>query len=368
MDTHRRPATLRRGLLLLSMVAPLLLSAAASAQIVSPDEPVRLVSARTIQIPDVRILSMSPEGSSIVGVRPMVGSRRDGKLCVFDTVTLAERSCAGLSRLDAGIRMEDVTWSPDGSLLAFGEEAFKVYLDGDLWLMDAATGKLTNLDDDGFEGSLPVLGRDPNTDPITIGVSPTFTSDGRSVTWSRSTIVDGHFVGNDIATVPVTGGPAESLLSVSSDRPGIVYYGMHWTDDGSTLFYNVNDVDPSSPRNGIWSVPASGLGSRLIAGATDPDLGEPAVLQVARDAHRLLAWYPRTAGRVPMLKPLALIDPHDRAPHRRWWSRTRARRAITRRWSRWPGSHPMARRFPGGHALHRPGSPGAGSGTSRPTR
>ena len=142
MDTHRQPATLHRRLLLLSIVAPMLLCAAASAQAGSPGEPVRLVSMRTIQIPDVRILSMSPEGSSIVGVRPMVGSRRDGKLCVFDTVTLAERSCAGLSRLDAGIRMEDVTWSPDG-LLAFGEEAFQVYLDGDLWLMDAATGKLT---------------------------------------------------------------------------------------------------------------------------------------------------------------------------------------------------------------------------------
>ena len=100
-------------------------------------------------------------------------------------------------------------------------------------------------------------------------------------------------------------------------------------------------------------MPASGLGSRLIAGATDPDLGEPAVLQVARDAHRLLAWYPRTAGRVPMLKPLALIDPttgaasplvvEDKSENGPY-----AAMVQMAGFTRWHNA-------PGGHAFHRPG-------------
>src|SRR5687767_10302484 len=80
MDIPRRPMTLRHWCLPLSIAALSLLPAAVSAA-----DPVRLVSTRTVELPDVRILSMSPEGSSIVGIRPMIGYRDDGELCVFDT-------------------------------------------------------------------------------------------------------------------------------------------------------------------------------------------------------------------------------------------------------------------------------------------
>ena len=141
-----------------TMAASPVASPASAGSSLAPGGAIRLVGTRSIRVPDVRIVSMSPEGSSIVGVRPRRRLSGDGELCVFDTETLAERACADLAPLGAGLRLADVTWSPDGSMLAFAEEALAVFTDGDLWLMDAATGQLTNLADDGFDGRLPAAG------------------------------------------------------------------------------------------------------------------------------------------------------------------------------------------------------------------
>jgi dipeptidyl aminopeptidase/acylaminoacyl peptidase len=138
-------------LVLALTAAPLVLTLPASANgrddSPAPTAGLRLVEQREIEIPDSRIISMSPDGRWIAAVRP--GPRdRDGELCVFAVETLEERACASLSGLHAGIRLEDVTWSPDGEHLAFTERALISYIDGDLWLMDAANGELTNLDDE----------------------------------------------------------------------------------------------------------------------------------------------------------------------------------------------------------------------------
>jgi hypothetical protein len=286
----------------------LVLAAAMPAAAVDEGSPpgIRLTELRRIELPDVRIVSMSPEGSSIVGVRPAVGYRR-GELCTFDTATLTERGCASLTGLGNLIRLEDIAWSPDGSRLVFTEHAFRTFLDGDLWLMEAATGALTNLDDDGFEGTLPLFGDDATNATVTVDVSPAFTPDGRSVAFSRSTLREGQRLGNDIAIVPVEGGTPSPIIEVS-DGIGIVYLGMRWAPDGSTLYYTHGDPDPEDLRNGIWAVAADGSDAHLLAGMTDQALGAPAVAQVSPLGDQLLAWYPVAAGRMRGSDGLSLID------------------------------------------------------------
>jgi dipeptidyl aminopeptidase/acylaminoacyl peptidase len=117
----------------------------------------RVLDQRTIKLPDTRIISMSPDGRRIAGAQPVIGCQR-GRLCVFAVTTLAQQSCVDLSPLEAGLRIEDVTWSPDGTRLAFAEDTFRVLRDGDLWVMDVATGALTNVDDDGFGGRVDLRG------------------------------------------------------------------------------------------------------------------------------------------------------------------------------------------------------------------
>jgi hypothetical protein len=249
---------------------------------------------RPIEVEDTRIVSMSPDGGSFVGLRPAIGYR-NGELCVFDLETLAERSCADLSGLDAGIRVEDITWAPDGSQLAFGEETFKYFIDGDLWLMDAATGELTNLDDDGHEGDIPIIDAGPGT--VSIPVSPAFSPDGRLVAFSRSTIVDGERRGTDIATVPVAGGEEPTVLTtVDPEIPGAVYYGLAWAPDGQEVYYSVNLPDRDDLRNGIWVVGADGERARFILGTFQEESAGPAVLQVGSDNEHILTFDPRLMG------------------------------------------------------------------------
>ena len=299
------PMSLARLILVLTAILaspPLAVSATSPSPV-----PVRLASSRHIEIPDTRILSMSPDGGRIAALRPAVGFQH-GELCTFDTTTLAEVACASLQSLDAGLRLDSVAWSPDSAHLVLAEEALTYLKDGDLWLMDAATGGLSNLADDGYFGLLP-FARDATLGTITVPATPTFTPDGTFVTYSRSTFQHGRPAGNDIATVPIAGGPSTHLVDVSPTLPGLAYFGMRWAPDGRTLYYSVTDVSAASAVNGIWAVDADGTDVRFIAGTTDTDVGEPAIGQVSSDGTHLLAWHPRSAGRPSAPYSWSLVDP-----------------------------------------------------------
>jgi dipeptidyl aminopeptidase/acylaminoacyl peptidase len=289
------------GALLLGGVSASIASAADA----TPGQAIRLVDTRRIELPGVRIISMSPEGSSIAGVTPAIGYA-DGELCTFDVATLAERACASIADLGSPIRLEDVRWSPDGSKVAFTANAFQRFRDGDMWLMDAATGSVTNLDDDGFDGDLP-FGPDAPDATITVDVSPAFMPDGRSLSFSRTTFEGSKRAGNDIASVPVEGGTPTSIAMVS-DAIGIVYFGLAWAPDGSMLAYSHTEQAETDPRNGIWLVGADGSDRRMLAGANDPELGAPAVARMSPAGDRLLAWYPAAAIRYSGPDALAVID------------------------------------------------------------
>lgn len=256
----------------------------------------RVVNQQAIEIPDTRIISMSPDGRWIAGAQPAVGYER-GRLCVFEVTTLAQQSCADLSSLRAGLRIEDVIWSPDGSRLAFSEQTFKYLRDGDLWVMDALTGALTNVDDDGYEGNLPLFGNsDEGT--ITQPANPAFSPDGQTIAFSRSLIVDGDLAGNVIATVPADGSAApQTVAQVTTNEPGIAYYGIRWMPDGQQIVYSVHHRNDTDPQNGIWIASSQGGTPRQVLGAADDESGAPAVVQVTATGDRLLAYYPLVVSR-----------------------------------------------------------------------
>ncbi len=252
---------------------------------------------------DTRIIALSPDGQLLVG-------HTSNSLCVYEVPTPVERVCADLDGAEISIDDNSVVWSPDSSAVAFTETTFITLVDGDLWTMDASTGELSNLTDDDFEGRW--AGPDtedtgPST-PIHVDVLPAWAPDGASIAFSRSSVVDGEPTGNAVATVDVAGGGVESLIEVTTDVPGVVYFGLTWAPSGAQLYYSVTHPDPDEPQNGVWAFDvASGEAEQLLP--ADPDKGPPALTQVAATEQTALIFYPLLAGQgVAQSDYFALLD------------------------------------------------------------
>lgn len=274
-----------------SIALALATAATTAAQVPSPSPaiPLRVVEQRTIEIPQTRIISMSPDGHWLVA------DRAGDELCVFAIDTLEERACATLEALDAGIRLDDVVWSPDSRYVAFTERALQTLQDGDLWLMDATSGTLLDIDDDGFTGTIPILRGAWPADPITLPSNPAFSPDGRLIAFSRTTFAGPDSRSTTIATVPVAGGPAQDLFTVS-DEIGVVYFGMGWAPDASRIYYSVQHLERDDLRNGVWVVDADGSDPRLLVPRFQPDGAGPALLDVSADGRTLLLFDPDLAA------------------------------------------------------------------------
>jgi Tol biopolymer transport system component len=177
---------------------------------------------RQIELPDRRILTYSPDGTMLA---TYVQDRDKGdQLCIVDVATSKDKVCGDLSGIEAGLREEDVVWSPDSSKLAYSEESFQTFIDGDLWVMDAETGEVTNVADDGYNGKIP-LGEETGA-AFSIDLLPAWRPDSAALAFSRTPYRNGHFRGNQIVEQPLDGSAPTTLLPVTVDEPGVVYFGM----------------------------------------------------------------------------------------------------------------------------------------------
>jgi Tol biopolymer transport system component len=243
-------------------------------------------SSTPIEIPDSRIVALSPDGRSLA-----VTDDGIDELCVYDVATLARGACASLSPLRSDLRVEDVRWSPDSSRLAFAEQAFREFRDGDLWVMETATGVLTNLTEDGYDGNL--LGSDLPADapPFSVDVSPAWSPDGSQIAFSRSSYVDGEPAGNQLVVLNLASGDVQTLVEVTDREPGVIYYGVVWSAGGETISYTVFHVDREDPANGVYVVPADG-GTPTMVASWEPTLGAPAAAGITPDGSAVLISYP----------------------------------------------------------------------------
>jgi hypothetical protein len=247
---------------------------------------ITLVEQRLIELPGTRLLALSPDGGSIAVARPDGSDATE--LCIHEVATLAERVCADLSDLEAALWHESVVWSPDSQWLAFAELWPLYFAAGGLWLMDASTGTLTNLLDDG-----------------TLALYPTFTPDSTALTYERTlleagTLIEaGEFKSVDIATVPITGGEVVRLGDSERQYPGVEHGGMVWSKDGSGLYVTlVADVDQEAsvldPDSALWVFTADGGHTRQLLSVAGSDDWPPSIMAVSPRGEHVLVRLPDT--------------------------------------------------------------------------
>jgi hypothetical protein len=260
------------------------------------------VSSQTlVEIERMRPIGLSPDGRWLAYTD--FGMRQ---LCVAEAETLALHLCADLEILESRLRIEDVAWSPDSTRLALAEESFVYYFDGDLWVLDVASGDLANVADDGYSGSVPL--EPEGGASLAFAVAPAWFPDSTGISYSRSPWVDGDPRGNDIALISFETGHEVTLVSVSEEIPGVAYFGMAWTRDGQSLYYSVHPFRDDSIDGGIYRFDAATGVTEHILGGTE-ETGDPAVLEVDATGTRMLVWYPELAGRFDAVVEIyAMLD------------------------------------------------------------
>jgi hypothetical protein len=189
---------------------------------------------------------------------------------------------------------------------------FDLGTDSDLWVMDAVTGVLTNLTDDGYAG--PVFPTDDDDPAATatffVDASPAWTPDSGYISFSRTGFVNGASTGNVLARIPAGGGEVEELVRISEREPGVVYYRSGWSPDGTILYYTFTGSLLLGADNGVWAYDAGTGTTAPIATFNDqPTLGPPALLEVSPAGHSLLVWYPTAVRNFTLSETLIhLID------------------------------------------------------------
>ncbi|GEM_PF-6835396 len=199
------------------------------------------------------IQTLSPDGSRyLLAIREMVGDRE--KWCVYtlDGVTPGEEETC-LYPDEAGVDAtyvdwDSIAWSPDGSRLAFTEIRAR---ESDLWVWDIASGKLSNLTDDGVADFVQPL-TEEGSEAFAMDVYPAWAADGKRLFFARSWYRNGVWEGTTMARIAASGGQPEEWLTISESPlalRGLMRFGA---DD--RLIFLVSERLPQSPNNGFWWV------------------------------------------------------------------------------------------------------------------
>jgi tricorn protease-like protein len=168
----------------------------------------------------------SPDG------KLMVGQISEGDLCVYDSEGIKQVCGKFAQMIDFG-RMQ---WSPDSRHIAFTEfYQFHLpimnqsYQDPDIWVMDADSGKLTNLTDDHVnEISIST------SEGQKIDVAPTWSREGDQLTFVRYTGASAYSSGAAY-TINASGGEVTRQAAVNATM--FSGFSMDQSQDGKQLAY-----------------------------------------------------------------------------------------------------------------------------------
>ncbi len=205
---------------------------------------------------------LSPDGKWI--------AYADGKaLCIY-TAAGEKQQCAETA---TGIDRNSIRWSPDSTRLTYTEDFFRTFHDSDIWVMDAATGKLTDLTDDGaFKFSI-----DSNANSDGSGfldVEPRWSSDSKQIVFIRYALVFGQWQPFTY-TIDASGGTPKEGGILTAGRFGI--YALAWSPDGKRIVYNRGINRRDDALNGMWVADLDGKNAQQLLRVSQSSAVTPSI-------------------------------------------------------------------------------------------
>jgi WD40 repeat protein len=203
------------------------------------------------------LVSLSPDGRWIAGID------MDNTFCVWEVATEAAQ-CNGT---DLGIDVDSVRWSPDSTAVAFAQGPFSFGQDTDIFIFERKTGVLTNLTDEGYEGTSFVQPGEIDTLPVDL--YPTWSADSHSLTFIRCDLAtNDRLFTTELVSMSRMGSEPIQIFAIHDPYPFTMSSPIFSLRDGSVLF-SITMYDESDPANGIWLLNPQGETQQLLASTSD---------------------------------------------------------------------------------------------------
>jgi len=234
-----------------------------------------------------RLYALSPDGT-MIATTPNGGR----ELCIYSIPDAEQISCAPLA--DSSIRIDPSTfsWSPANDALVFGEQVAELLVDGDIWSFDVASGELSNLTEDLYSNPLPLLSEE-EYDPIPVDFAPSWSPDGATIAFSRTTLTGADDSPTAMMLLDVASGEVTELAIFDETVAFTLPFRMVWSPGSDTIYASAFYPDPEEDRRGVWSFDTGSGEFVQIAGPNEDFTGAaPAIVAVSPLGDMLIFSYP----------------------------------------------------------------------------
>lgn len=190
-----------------------------------------------LEVTDVQELDL-PFGDAFLAPNgERIATYTEDELCVYSAEGEQQRCVDRELALDAN----SIRWNAEGTRLLFTENFFEYLYEPDVWMLDAESGDVTNLTDDGVDESGPDLMTDPEDgEPAAdIDTVPVWADDEtvRFLRWHRSEDEESTV---EVMEVPADGGDPESVGDLAT---GTAPIDIGYTPDGRAVYARADQED-----------------------------------------------------------------------------------------------------------------------------